>query len=461
MAVFVELTTDPFEETRERSAAWQRSRLRTGSAARNVRRPTRGLEIKRETHAILKVIDSKGRPISLVDSGRLSGEAGQGYGNFLLQSVSEARAEKAQIVETFGEAFVYFYGAAPRFLDIRAILINSADFPWPAEWWENYEEHFRGTRLAERGARSYLFYDDHIVEAYVMTCSAAAQAESPHVVELAFRLFVTNHQTIRVSGEASVAQATIVELPPFGSEVLGGPAVIRPQSSVSPASRVDEYMAPPSPEAQSPAGGPRLARARGAPPESTSELVETSVTELSHYGADVNNPGALAALGLGSRGSTSGGPESAASAGFSAAVSSGQALNMARATREPDPLTRVFGASYGASSSAGALTVSTVAAVGSGTNDGGAARPATTQSPAERASAPPTAQRDVLPEPFALVVLPGVLALPGGDSEHRDVTVSGLRGAASALGLTGGASRAGLPAASTQSHAYERRASLP
>ena len=34
--------------------------------------------------------------------------------NFLIQAVTEERMEKQQVVETFGESFIFFFGERPR-----------------------------------------------------------------------------------------------------------------------------------------------------------------------------------------------------------------------------------------------------------------------------------------------------------------------------------------------------------
>ena len=115
MAVFVEVTTDAFEGIIEGEAS-QRTPW-TSEGLDDVRRPTRGLEIKEETPAALKVIGADGNEIPLVNSSSRSDEpATSAYSNFLLQQVQEVRMEKHQIVETFGESYIFFFGESPRFL---------------------------------------------------------------------------------------------------------------------------------------------------------------------------------------------------------------------------------------------------------------------------------------------------------------------------------------------------------
>jgi hypothetical protein len=203
LAVFVELTTDGFADTFV--AKLQDTAKSRRAGASRARRPLRGLEIKDDTYAILKVVKASGEEIRLIDSGSVDGGTTQ-YTNFILQSVQEARMEKHQIVQTFGEPYIYFFGEQPRFLDVTAVLVDSFDFNWYAEFWENYDRYLRGTKLVEMGARCYLFYDDNIVEGYMLQAQCVKTSELPLMVQLSFRLFLTNYSNITfISDNATAA----------------------------------------------------------------------------------------------------------------------------------------------------------------------------------------------------------------------------------------------------------------
>lgn len=196
--------------TRKQSAA------RTNSTGRRiVRRPTRGLEIKDDRPAVIKVIQANNQEIPLVDAGAPSGTGRNttGYANFLLQNVTEARMEKHQIVETFGESYIFFFGESPRFIDVQMVVINSHDFNWKAEWWENYDKYFRGTKLVEMGARMYLFYDDNIVEGYMLNSQAVETSDQPFMVQMSFRMFVTSHRNISFVGDPLFPIRASIRLP--------------------------------------------------------------------------------------------------------------------------------------------------------------------------------------------------------------------------------------------------------
>lgn len=197
MAVFIELTTDAFEAAFQRQLSSQTmGGARAGTGKRVARRPMRGIEIKDDTYAIIKVIRADGREIPLFDSSTEDGRSKNGNSNFLLQQVQESRMEKHQILETFGESYVFFFGENPRFVDCQAVLLNSLDFNWLAEWNENYDRYLRGTKLVEMGARMYLFYGDVILEGYMLNSQKVENVQQPYQAGLTFRLFVTNYRNL-------------------------------------------------------------------------------------------------------------------------------------------------------------------------------------------------------------------------------------------------------------------------
>jgi len=211
MAVFVELVTDAFEKNMTHLAGKYAPSERAGLS--NVRRPLRGIEVKEDTYAMIKIIRADGIEVPLVDSSDSLGISTR-TASFLLQSVQEARMEKHQIIETFGEPYIYFFGEAPRFIDCQAMLINSLDFNWEAEWWDNWENKIRGTKTVELGARTYLFYDDTIIEGYMLMAQAVKVSDSPFIVNLTWRMFVTNYRNISFIGDPNYPIHANLNIPP-------------------------------------------------------------------------------------------------------------------------------------------------------------------------------------------------------------------------------------------------------
>lgn len=222
MAVFISVTTSAFSLDARRQPY-------TG-----VRRPMRGLQIKEDTYAIIRVLTATGEELTLLDGGADSTESEDGigrssrYSNFLIQALQDQRAEKRQIIETFGEDYVFFFGETPRFLNVSGVLLNTADFNWRNEWWENYERHLRGTRLVEQNARLYLYFDDVVVEGYIVSSSTDNQATSKELVPFTFQLFVTNYACIGAVGSIRFqSEEQAVGVPPVGNSAQTQDSVSR------------------------------------------------------------------------------------------------------------------------------------------------------------------------------------------------------------------------------------------
>ena len=210
MAVFIELVSDAFQDTFAQKVTSTSDSRRAG--VDSARRPLRGLEVKDDTYAVLKLVQANGHELHLFDQSSSTGQT-QSFCSFILQSVREARMEKHQIVETFGEPYIYFFGEQPRFLDIQAVLVDSFDFNWYAEWWQNYDQYLRGTRSVELGARTYLFFDDNVVEGYMLMADTQKVSEQPLMVRLTFRLFLTNYSNVTFVGDPEFPTRPSISVP--------------------------------------------------------------------------------------------------------------------------------------------------------------------------------------------------------------------------------------------------------
>lgn len=113
--------------------------------------------------------------------------------DWILQSVQEQRLEKTQIVETFGENYLYVFGEKPRTVNFQGLLMNTEDMPWRAVFWENWSRFFRATKLVEQDARVYIGWDDILLEGYPVNAAASDTAHSPNAISFSFSFFVTDY----------------------------------------------------------------------------------------------------------------------------------------------------------------------------------------------------------------------------------------------------------------------------
>lgn len=207
MAVYLSCSTDAFATARKNALAARQGLYR------NVRRPLRGIQVKPNTYAVLRVLRASGKPIALFDSSSSKVVDGVGrstaYANFIIQSLSEQRAEKQQVIETFGEDYCYFFGERPRFLEVSGVLINTADFNWKSEFWTNYDLYLRGSKLVEQNARLYFYFDDLVIEGYMLGARTSEDAGQRHMLPLNFQLYITNYAILSNVGSVYTPQSDV------------------------------------------------------------------------------------------------------------------------------------------------------------------------------------------------------------------------------------------------------------
>ena len=176
------------------------------SSARVVRRPI-GVEFKSNTFAFIEVLrtasDAAGSvtltPMNIFnesEAGTIGGSSTSGMAtytnNFLITDIQEPREEKFQLLETFGQDFIFFFGQRPRIATFAGILINSRSHQWRKEWWLNYDQFLRGTKLVENKARLFLSVDDRRLGGYLLSCTATETAAEPRLVRFQFQMLVTD-----------------------------------------------------------------------------------------------------------------------------------------------------------------------------------------------------------------------------------------------------------------------------
>ena len=199
------------------------------SMQRLARRPMRGIQIKKETFATLSVTDAA---LKIKNSSASPNAPAHFTSNFLLQGVSESRQEKFQPVPTFGATYGYFFGEQPRIVSFSALLLNTADFQWEAEWWANYDQYLRGTRLVDRGIRVSMAYEDVVLEGYIINASVAKSEPNPWAASLSFSMWVVQVHYLIDIGEGKISSVhtanadTPTEWDEFDGDTAGAPTML-------------------------------------------------------------------------------------------------------------------------------------------------------------------------------------------------------------------------------------------
>jgi hypothetical protein len=220
-------TTGSLSEQATATANVIGNKIFTGTSSSRVRarRPLRGIQIKEDTYVSLKIVRADGSPILQIDASGPEDRDSIGLNasntNFIVQSVSEAHVEKNQILETFGEPFLFFFGERPIIINVAGWLLNTVDFNWRTEWLTNYEESLRGTRLVEEGARAYLSWDDTVVEGYILQTAVQDDANEPYRIPFNFSMYVTKKFQFGVRGLMPIGHISPIKILSDGRKGAG------------------------------------------------------------------------------------------------------------------------------------------------------------------------------------------------------------------------------------------------
>jgi len=218
MATYIQLSPDPYSKNKDELTGTGKPQLIdsiNSSRFAHVRRPTTGTQTKPDTYATLEVKTKTGQNLLLYDAGGSIEREGLAfsarYSNFLIQSIQEQRAEKHQMMETFGPTYIFFFGPRPVMLGVSGQLLNSADFNWKAEFKRNYELFLRGTQCVTNATTVYLSYDDYVVRGYILTANFDDTAEVNELCNFNFQMVVAGDINLSAVGDPTFPIAQTVD----------------------------------------------------------------------------------------------------------------------------------------------------------------------------------------------------------------------------------------------------------
>jgi hypothetical protein len=220
MAGVIQILPDPFAKKEQ---TFKETSVPGTNRFDGVRRPTRGLQVKPDTYALLEVKTRTGENLLMIDSGGQRDIGDISYSprnsNFLIQSIDEQRAEKVQMVETFGPLYLFWFGERPSVLNVSGTLLNSADFNWKNEFLSNYDLYLRGTRCAQEKTIIHFSYDDVVRTGYIQSCSVNNSEQANELTSFNFQMIVASCIDLSIVGANMTpteeipeeAQLTIIE----------------------------------------------------------------------------------------------------------------------------------------------------------------------------------------------------------------------------------------------------------
>ena len=128
------------------------------------------VDVSEKSVVSLQIIDNKGQRLL------------PPYTEFYIESISEGNSEKLQIVETFEDPNVYFFGSKVRVYNFSGKLRNDKINNWANQFELLYEAAIKGTRLAEMKAMVYLIADDRTYVGFPISTSYGKVAQMLNVV---------------------------------------------------------------------------------------------------------------------------------------------------------------------------------------------------------------------------------------------------------------------------------------
>lgn len=123
------------------------------------------------------------------------------YSKFLLQGINRSRVERSQIVETFGDFYVFMYGQRPPIDVYNGTLINSSNANWVSDFDFYYDNFLRGTKCVELQARAVITSGGKQIEGLILNATQNEDAMIEGGVGISFQIVVTGKRFLGFSND--------------------------------------------------------------------------------------------------------------------------------------------------------------------------------------------------------------------------------------------------------------------
>lgn len=161
------------------------------------------------------------------------------YTKFILGGVQEGHTERSQIVETFGDFYVFFYGERPPIYTFTGTLINTKSANWVSDFMYFYNNFFRGTKCVELKARLIITYQGRQVEGFILNTGTSTQAENQNIAQVSFQVVVTNRISLGNSNDFGIMEnngaftdiSSLLDI--LGTKGMSDPAVSKAYTDIA------------------------------------------------------------------------------------------------------------------------------------------------------------------------------------------------------------------------------------
>lgn len=123
------------------------------------------------------------------------------YTKFILDGVQESHTERSQIIETFGDFYVFMFGERPPVYNFTGTLINSKNVSWLTDFMYMYEMWLRGTRCVENNAVVIVTYGGRQIEGLILSTANQTMAASDIGVPFQFSVVVFERRFYNFSAD--------------------------------------------------------------------------------------------------------------------------------------------------------------------------------------------------------------------------------------------------------------------
>lgn len=123
------------------------------------------------------------------------------YTKFFLQSTQESNQERSQIVETFGDFYVFLFGQRPQITTFSGTLLNSKNASWYSDFKFMYQNFLRGTKCVENNSRLILTFGGTQVEGLMLNASFGRNSDMDHGVQFSFQLLILDEKFTNFSND--------------------------------------------------------------------------------------------------------------------------------------------------------------------------------------------------------------------------------------------------------------------
>jgi len=183
------------------------------------------------------------------------------FDKFSLQGIAESDSERYQLHETFEDNVLFLFGRRPRIWTMQGIVLNGRRAPdfkdikgvgpespeareerllydqdWANRLLMDWDLYYRGSKAVEARARTYLAYDDTVIEATLLELVVSRNAQMPTAANASLTFAL--HERVFVGQEYvdGVTPANLKDLIDKTNAVGGFDKTVKP-SEITPADR--------------------------------------------------------------------------------------------------------------------------------------------------------------------------------------------------------------------------------